>query len=71
MRKEIVLEQVFYDQIKGLINNLLIENINYKTRYYYEDYCRNNTVKVIENTKERARYILEEMEKLKHLINLE
>ncbi|MFA5395441.1 MAG: hypothetical protein WC346_05405 [Methanogenium sp.] len=60
-------EKVFYDHIFSLIKNLLIDNINYKTCYYSDK----SVYDLKEDTKERSNYILAEMEKTKHLINLE
>jgi len=67
MKKETVPEQLFYDRISTLINNLLIDNINYKTGYYYN----RGRGKLMEDTIERATYILHEMDEIKHLINLD
>lgn len=71
MRKEIIPEQVFYNEIRTLIYNLLINNVNYRGTYYFNDSSWDNTRKVIDDTQDRARFILEKMEEIKHLINLE
>lgn len=55
-------EIIFLENIKALIRNLLIENPNYKNGYYAKG---NN---YIEDTKERARYILERIEQTEHLV---
>lgn len=59
-------EEIFLEHITTLINNLLIKNINYDNGYYHKEgkYISD----VIGDTKERAIYILEEIENTKHLI---
>ena len=62
MRKQQEPEQIFYEHIKTLIRNLLINNKNYSTGYYQSVFdLKNDTI-------ERAKYVLEEMEKTKHLV---
>lgn len=60
-------EDIFYNRIYRLIDNLLIKNKNYDNSFY-----RGNsmypTTSLLEDTKERAKYILEEMENMKHLL---
>lgn len=66
MRKEIVPEQLFVDRILLLVNNLLVENVNFKNNNgnfkYYQFFI---------DQKERMCYIRKEVEKTKHLIGLE
>lgn len=59
MRKNISPEQEFINRIKRLITNLLIDNINYKNSYRGDFKA---------DTIERAKYILEEIEKTEHLL---
>jgi hypothetical protein len=56
--------QVYHDRISRLIRNLLIENKNYTNGYYADKPVH----QFRDDTKERAQYILEEMEGMKHLI---
>lgn len=62
-------EQVFYDSLKRLIENQLIHDPNFKGKNMWEQgyYEKNNELHygLFVN---KANYILEEMEKLKHLI---
>jgi hypothetical protein len=59
-------EEIFLEHISTLIRNLLVTNVNYTNGHY----VRTSNYDVIVDTKERANYILEEMERTKHLINL-
>lgn len=59
-------EQVFYDTLKRLIENVLINDPNFET-YWYE---RNNKMHYGLFV-EKANYILGEIEGLKHLILFE
>lgn len=62
-------EQIFLDRIKSLIKNLLIDNHNYNTPYYHSKYNSGmDYYKLLEDTKERANYILEEIDRIDHLI---
>jgi len=56
--------EVFYNRIEALIKNILVDNINYKNGYYNEKSL--HTFK--KDTIERSKFILEEMEDMKHLI---
>ena len=58
MRKKIFPEEEFINRIKSLITNLLIDNINYKNSFRGDFKA---------DTIERAKYILEEIEKTEHL----
>ena len=58
MRKKTSPEKLFLDRIKMLITNLLIDNINYKNSFRGDFKA---------DTIERAKYILEEIEKTEHL----
>ncbi len=67
--------EIFYNDIYSLINNLLINNKNYTNGYYSALYDYNSRTqpfnKLLEDTKERAKYILDRMESEKHLIDEE
>lgn len=62
--KIITPKKIFLDKIKLLINNLLINNHNYRG-IYFRDLSKHD---LLEDTKIRAKYILEEIEQTKHLI---
>jgi len=60
-------EDVFLNDVRTLITNLLIDNPNYKNGYYVKDgYSSFSTL--LEDTKERANYILERISQIEHLI---
>lgn len=61
-------EQLFLKEIKTLINNLLIENPNYKNNYYFQESDASNTLKLLKDTKERASYVLERIKQIEHLV---
>jgi len=64
-RKQDLPEQVFLTSIKKLIRNMLIDNPNYTSTHY-----NNKSVyHVIEDTKERAEYILERIDEIDHLVD--
>lgn len=62
-------EQVFYDSLKKLIENQLIHDPNFKGKEPWSEswYEKNNELHYGLFVK-KAKYILEEMESLKHLI---
>jgi len=64
-------EDIFLKDIKSLINNLLIDNPNYKNDYYFKESDTMNTLKLIKDTKDRAEYILERIDKIDHLVKME
>lgn len=66
MKKQIAPEDIFLNEIKTLIRNLLIDNPNYKNHYYSYDYTGLSLM--ITDTKDRANYILERIEHIEHLI---
>lgn len=66
MRKPIIPEQLFYDNISKLIKNLFIKNVNFKNGYYNGK----SQYEFEKDIKEMAQYILDEMEQQKHLINI-
>lgn len=72
MRAKINPEEIFYNHIKKVITNLLIDNPNYKNGYYHYEGCPGSGMKgdLLKDTKEHASYILKELENTKHLINL-
>lgn len=57
-------EKLFINRISTLIRNLLINNPNYEGKYGAE----RSKFDLLQDTKERANYILEEIENTKHLI---
>lgn len=61
---------IFFNNIRSLINNLLINNVNYSNNYYLNDFGFSTYKKVIFDTQKRAKYILERMESNKHLIEV-
>ena len=64
-------EDIFLKDIKSLINNLLIDNPNYKNDYYFKESDTMNTIKLIKDTKDRAKYILERIDNIDHLVKME
>ncbi len=64
-------EDIFLKDIKSLINNLLIDNPNYNNDYYFEESDTRNTLKLIKDTKERAKFILERIDNIDHLVKME
>ena len=63
MRKRPKPEEIFYNELKLCIENQLIHDPNFKT-YWYE----NNNKMHYGLFLEKAKYILERMEGMKHLI---
>lgn len=70
-KRNIVPEEIFYNGIYSFINNLLIDNPNYTNNQYFDNGISDlsNTRKLIEDTKGRAKYILERVKETKHLID--
>jgi len=65
-KNEIKSENLFVDSVVILIKNLLIDNPNYKNGYYYNN---DRTIfDLIEDTKERSKYILQKIDEMKHLV---
>lgn len=64
-------EEIFLKDIKSLINNLLIDNPNYKNDYYFKGSYTMNILKLIKDTKNRAKYILERIDDIEHLVKME
>ena len=63
-------EIIFYDKLKTLITNLLISNKNYTNGYYSNHSWDHDVHGLVRDTQERARYILNTMDEIKHLIDL-
>ena len=61
-------EDIFLNDVKSLIQNLLINNPNYKSDYYSWNH---ETRRVVNDTKERATYMLERIDSIKHLVKYE
>ena len=64
-------EDVFNSRIKLLITNLIINNPNYENDYYYnkkDHVWRFEGDRLIQDTKERGNYIIDEIDKMWHLI---
>ncbi len=64
-------EDIFLKEIKSLINNFFIDNPNYDTDYYFKESETMNTLKLIKDTKERAKYILERIDNIDHLVKIQ
>ena len=64
-------EDIFLKDIKSLINNFFIDNPNYNNDYYFKESDTMNTLKLIKDTKERAKYILERIDNIDHLVKME
>lgn len=61
---------VFLDHLKTMVKNLLINNSNYTTGYYY-DLQKTRGIgldEMIRDTKDRANHILEYIEMADHLV---
>lgn len=65
MRKHKKPEDIFLDDITKLIKNFFIDNVNYNNGYYNNK----SNYDVINDTKERAKYILDRIERIKHLVD--
>ena len=62
-------KEVFLSNIKNKIKGLLINNLNYTNGYYYSKQIRGIPLEeLIRDIKEKANYILEEIDKTEHLI---
>ena len=64
-------EDIFLKDIKSLINNFFIDNPNYNNDYYFKESDTMNTLKLIKDTKDRAKYILERIDNIDHLVKME
>lgn len=68
MRKRLKSEEVFYNNLVTLIKNTLINDVNFKGTWsrlsYYDEHNMVNYSLFVD----KANYILEEIEKTKHLI---
>lgn len=68
-KRELPPHKVFLEHITALIKNLLINNPNYNNSHYWVNPGGGrNFSKLLKETIERAGYLLEEIEKTKHLI---
>ncbi len=61
-------EKIFLESIKKSITNLLIDNPNYENDYYFEYGDSRDIYKVIDDTKKRAKSILEDIDRWEHLV---
>lgn len=68
MRTEIKSEQIFYDTLKRLIKNQLINDPNFKSNTCQQSWYEKNNKLHYGLFVEKANYILQEIENLKHLI---
>ena len=59
-------EELFLSQIELLLKNLFITNKNFTNGYYHSK----GVSELINDNKERAQWIIDEMERTKHLINI-
>ncbi len=64
-------EDIFLLDIKRMIKNLLIDNPNYKSDYYFKESDTMNCIKLMRETKDRAQYILNRIDEIDHLITME
>ncbi len=64
-RPVIIPEHLFIDIITKLITNILIKDINWETGHYFK-YSSGDLRDVYKN---KGKYILEQIESLKHLVN--
>lgn len=67
-RKEVVPERLFLETIEKLIKNLIVEPKNWG---HTQSSYGLTTYDVTREIQKRGRYVLEQMEELKHLINLD
>jgi hypothetical protein len=58
------LENLFIDSIKSLITNLFVNNNNYDKGYYLDK----NSSFIISDTKDKAKFVLDKIDQLTHLI---
>lgn len=65
MRKLPKPEEIFLNEMKSMITNFLIEDINYRNGHY------ENVYDIIRSNKNKAKYILEKMYSMKHLIDFD
>ena len=54
-----------------MINNFFIDNPNYTNDYYFNESDTMNTLKLIRDTKDRARYILNRIDEIEHLVKVD
>ena len=64
MRKKPSAEEVFYDRVHRLIKNLIVDNVNNHNNYF----CEQSKTEFRDDVRERGKYILEELERMKHMI---
>lgn len=64
-------EDIFLKDIKSLINNFFVDNPNYNNDYYFKESDTMNTLRLIKDTKDRAKYILERIDNIDHLVKME
>ena len=64
-------EDIFLMDVKRMIRNLLIDNPNYKSDYYFKESDTMNCLKLMRETKERAQYILNRIDEIDHLIKFD
>jgi len=68
MRKRLKAEEVFYNNLVTLIKNTLINDPNFINTIQKQSYYEKNGMLHYGLFKEKAKYILEEIENMKHLI---
>lgn len=68
MRKRLSNEDIFLKAVKSLIKNLLIDNPNYKSDYYYKPNGSGMIPCLVDDTKERGNHILKEINDMEHLL---
>ena len=65
-KKSISESELFLRDINGVIKNLLITNINYSNNYYSSE----DIWEFMKDTIERAKYVLNRIDQLKHLLGM-
>lgn len=68
MRKRLKAEEVFYNNLISLIKNTLINDPNFINTIQKQSYYEKKGMLHYDLFKEKAKYILEEIENMKHLI---
>jgi len=68
MRKRLKAEEVFYNNLISLIKNTLINDPNFINTIQKQSYYEKKGMLHYGLFKEKAKYILEEIENMKHLI---
>ena len=68
VRNRLEPEELFIKSVKDMIRNMFIDNPNLENDYYFEKCDILNTIKLIKDNKKRAKYILDEIDEISHLV---